>query len=117
MEDSRGAARDRRQTRSRGWAGSPRDYRTIAVPVAGPGEPCEQLVGRPAIDDAIRGHTGETGVRDGGFRIRELRRGVCVAVEREQAARVDGTLGELVVDILPRRVAVDLDGYVRLAGR
>ena len=44
-------------------------------------------------------------------------RGMCVAVEREKAACVDGTLRELVVDVLPRWIAVDLDGHVRLPGR
>ena len=34
---------------------------------------------------------------------------VRVAVEREEAPFVDGAARELVVEVLPRRVAVDLD--------
>ena len=48
-----------------------------------------------------RRDAGEPGVGDRRFRVCELRRGVRVAVEREQAAGGHGAPREVVVEILP----------------
>lgn len=56
-------------------------------------------------------------MRDRGLRIPELAGGVRVAVEREQTPGGDGTLREVVVDVLPRRIAIDLDRHIGLRRR
>ncbi len=54
---------------------------------------------------------------DGGLRIGELGRGVGVAVEGKDAVGPERQSGQRVVDILSRRVAVDLDGHPSSGGR
>ena len=56
-------------------------------------------------------------MRDGGFHVRELARRMRVAVEREQTLRGNRALRELVIDVLPRRIPVDLDRDARLLRR
>ena len=47
------------------------------------------------------------------FRICQLGRAVRIAVERKQASRVHGALGKVVVEVLPRRIAVDFNRDLR----
>ena len=56
-------------------------------------------------------------MRESGLRVRELRDGMRIAVEREEAPRVKGTGRQRVIEILPRGVAIDLDGHASLGGR
>ena len=52
-----------------------------------------------------------------GFGVREIRLAVRVAVEREQTTGRHRHPGEIVVDVLPRWIAVDLDGHMRPSRR
>ena len=52
----------------------------------------------------------------GSFRVGQLSRRMSIAVERKETTRIEGATGQAVIDILPRRVAVNLDGH-RLVGR
>src|SRR5581483_9323516 len=71
--------------------------------------PLEQAIERPRVDDAVARHAGVTGVRDRRFRVLELADRVGVAVEGEEASAVDRRGRKLEIDILPGRIAVDLD--------
>ena len=44
-----------------------------------------------------------------GLRVGQLRRRVRVAVEREETARFEGAGGQRVIEVLSRRIAIDLD--------
>ncbi len=62
------------------------------------------------------GDAGEARVRDGGLGVDQLRRRMRVAVERKDATRCEGIRGQGVVEVLPRRIAVDLDRDARAGG-
>ena len=80
------------------------------------GQPAEQSVQGPAVDDAIGGNACEPGMGEGDLRVPELRRGVSVTVQREDAAGRERAASQRVVEILPRRVAIDLDGDATTRG-
>ena len=79
-------------------------------------QPFEQAIERPAVDHALARHAGQARVGDRGFGVGPLVHAVGVAVEREQAAGLDGLPRQLVVEILPRRIAIDLDGHAARRG-
>ena len=79
-------------------------------------QPREQSVQRPAVDDAVGGDTRKPRVSEGGVRVGQLIGRMRVAVERKETTRIEGSTGQAVVDILPRRVAVNLDGHRFVGG-
>ena len=76
-------------------------------------QPLQQRRRVPAVDDPRGGDAREPRVRPRDVRVPELVGVVRVAVQREEAAGVERLRGHLVIQILPRRVAVDLDRDVR----
>ena len=80
-------------------------------------EPFHQPLERPVLTMRSVGTPGQPRVRHRGVRIGELARGMRVAVEREQATGRHAAPGEVEVDILPRRIAVDLDRDMRARRR
>ena len=70
----------------------------------------------PGVDHTFGGDPRQPGVR---YRIvaeTELRDGVCIAVEREKAAGIEGPSRKFVVDVLPVPVAVQLDCDIQSRG-
>ena len=49
--------------------------------------------------------------------VRELRRRVRIAIEREEAARFKGAGGQRVIEVLSRWIAIDLNRDAALSGR
>ena len=54
---------------------------------------------------------------ESGLGIRELRSGVRIAVEREEAPGLQGIGGQRVIEILPCGIAIDFDRYAQLSRR
>src|SRR5262245_38501643 len=79
--------------------------------------PLQELGERPRVYHGGDGDSGEPSMRNGGVHVVEFRRAVSVSVEREETAGVERLAREVVVDVLPRRVAVDFDGDIRLLRR
>src|SRR4051812_17537188 len=72
-------------------------------------QPIQQSLEGPAIDYTVRWYSREPSVGDRSFGIRSLVDGVCVAVEREDAACVHRALRHGEVHVLTSRIAVELD--------
>jgi hypothetical protein len=83
------------------------------VPLA---HPFLQAIVRPAVDHALGRNTGQPRVRDRVVAESKLANRVRVAVEREDAPRVQRTARKQVVDVLTVPVAVELDGDTTACG-
>src|SRR4051812_33033402 len=68
------------------------------------GGPLEQPVDLPAVDDAVAWHAGEARVGNGRLDVGELRDGVGVAVEGDQAPGLGGAADHRVIEVLSVRV-------------
>src|SRR5262245_18561126 len=79
-----------------------------------PAGPIEQPLHRPAVDDAVGWDACKPRVSDGCLRVGELFGAVGIAVEGEQAPALDGEPCKIVIDVLARGVAVDLDRHMAL---
>src|SRR4051812_3633681 len=75
---------------SRSRAQGVRRSRVYACPVAARLQPCDELVGRPAVDHPIRRDARQARVGDRGLGVHERRAVVRVAVEREKTAGLPG---------------------------
>ena len=79
--------------------------------------PLNQLLNRPTVDHAIGGHAGEPSMCKRRIGVAEFRARVRVAVDGNQTAGRNGPPSQLEIQILPCRIAVDLDRDPRPCGR
>lgn len=70
----------------------------------------------PGVDDPLSGNARKTCVRECGLGIRELRRGVRVAVEREETSIDQRPAGQRVIKILSGRVSIELNRHAEVSG-
>jgi hypothetical protein len=74
-------------------------------------QPRKKLIERPAVHNSVCRNVREPGMCQGGVRVRQLRRRMGVAVQREEASRITGTDRQGVIEVLSRRIAVDLNRH------
>jgi hypothetical protein len=75
-------------------------------------DPTEEAIEPPAIDHALGWNPSESRMGNCGFCIPELARRMRVAIERKIAASSECASRQIMIDVLPRWIAVDFNGDI-----
>ena len=80
-------------------------------------DPSQKPIDRPAVHDPVGRNAGQARVCHRGLGICQLTRRMRVAVEGEEAARFQRASGQGVIEVLSRRIAIDLNRDAALCRR